>query len=103
LADFSSVVVTDKAVLFDGIELPAYIAQGGISFKPGGWDDVNRLTVEFLVGPVVFTDPTVEAEVVSEDYNESERRWNTLAFWIFAEWQMATDRTNKLTKEFLGG
>lgn len=103
MADFSSVVVTDKAVLFDGMELPCHIAQGGISFKPGGSDDINRLTVEFLVGPVVFTDPTVEAEVAGEDYDESERRWNTLAFWIFAEWRMATDRIDKLTKEFHSG
>ncbi|QTF81463.1 hypothetical protein SEA_TARSUSIV_39 [Mycobacterium phage TarsusIV] len=50
------VLVTDKAVFFDGLELPWYIAEDGISFKPGGRDDFNRLTVEFLVSTVMFSD-----------------------------------------------
>ncbi|AYD87069.1 hypothetical protein SEA_NICOLETERA_42 [Mycobacterium phage NicoleTera] len=51
------VLVTDKAVYFDGWELPWFIAEDGISFTPGGRDDINRLTVEFLVGTVTFRDP----------------------------------------------
>ena len=54
---FPEVVVADKAVFFDGQELPWYIAQDGISFTPGGHDDINRLTVEFLVSSVTFDDP----------------------------------------------
>ncbi|AEL17918.1 hypothetical protein TRIXIE_41 [Mycobacterium phage Trixie] len=62
------VLVTEKAVYFDGQELPWHIAQDGISFKPGGRDDINRLTVEFLVGTTTFED-TWEVE------HQSEWRW----------------------------
>ena len=48
------VVVTDRAVFFDGLELPWYIAENGISFKPGGSDDLNTLTVEFIVDSTTF-------------------------------------------------
>lgn len=51
---FPEVLVTDKAVYFDGSELPWYIAERGIQFEPGGNTDVNRLTVEFLVGETTF-------------------------------------------------
>ncbi|AMS01033.1 hypothetical protein SEA_ARCHERNM_39 [Mycobacterium phage ArcherNM] len=50
------VLVTDKAVYFDGWELPWFIAKDGISFTPGGSDDINRLTVEFFVGTTTFRD-----------------------------------------------
>ncbi|AGR46455.1 hypothetical protein SEA_SUPERCHUNK_40 [Mycobacterium phage Superchunk] len=50
------VLVTDRAVFFDGLELPWYIAENGISFKPGGSNDINTLTVEFLVGTTTFKD-----------------------------------------------
>lgn len=52
----SHVLVTDKAVYFDGIfEAPCYIADGGVQFEPGP-GGCNRLTVEFLTGPVHFDD-----------------------------------------------
>lgn len=47
-------LITDKAVYFDGVELPWYISEGGIDFKPGGRDDFNRLRVEFLVDSARF-------------------------------------------------
>ena len=49
----SHVLITNKSVYFDGIfEVPCYIADSGVQFTPG--PDVNRLTVEFLTGPVHF-------------------------------------------------
>lgn len=47
------VVVTDRAVYFDGVELPWYIAEDGISFKPVV-DGFHSLTVEFLVESATF-------------------------------------------------
>lgn len=99
--DMASVLVTDRAVLFNGVELPCLIAQDGISFKPGGWSDVNRLTVEFLVGPVVFTDPSIESTVVGDRIDDSERRWNWILFWILSEWQMENLRVDDLVREYI--
>ncbi|ABE67362.1 hypothetical protein PBI_CHE12_43 [Mycobacterium phage Che12] len=48
--------MTDRAVYFDGFELPWYIAENGIHFKPGGRDGINTLTVEFFVGTTTFKD-----------------------------------------------
>lgn len=67
------VVVTDKAVYFDGKELPWLIAKDGVSFQPGGWDDVNRLTIEFLVDDTSF-------ETSWE--TKHEERWSNLRFKI---------------------
>lgn len=51
----SHVLVTDKSVYFDGLfEAPCYIAENGVKFEPGLGRDCNRLTVEFLTGPVLF-------------------------------------------------
>ncbi|QXO13318.1 hypothetical protein SEA_TROOPER_41 [Mycobacterium phage Trooper] len=52
---FAEVLVTDKAVLFDGKELPWHIAQDGVRFEPGGFDDFGRLSIDFLVEDVRFT------------------------------------------------
>ena len=68
----SHVLVTSRAVYFDGItEVPCYIAEDGVEFHPGGRSDVNRLRVEFLTGTVHFDDlsaaPTpIYDELVSE-------------------------------------
>jgi hypothetical protein len=99
--DLTLVAVTDKAVLFNGVELPGIISRNGVSFKPGGYDDLNRLTVEFLVGPVVFTDPSIESSVRCGPTDDSESRWNTLAFWAFSEWRMEAHRIDDLMKEYL--
>ncbi|AVP41885.1 hypothetical protein SEA_JSQUARED_39 [Mycobacterium phage Jsquared] len=48
------VLVTDRAVYFDGQELPWHIAEDGISFTPGGRFDINTLTVDFFVNSVTF-------------------------------------------------
>lgn len=48
------VLVTEEAVYFDGRELPWFIARNGVSFKPGGCDDINQLTITFLVESARF-------------------------------------------------
>lgn len=52
--------ITRDGVYFGDEKLPGIIAQDGVTLRPGGADDINRLTVEFLVGPVECTDPLVE-------------------------------------------
>ncbi|AOT24961.1 hypothetical protein PBI_KALPINE_41 [Mycobacterium phage Kalpine] len=49
-------MVTEKAVYFDGYELPWYISEDGIDFTPGGRDDFHRLRIEFLVDSATFKD-----------------------------------------------
>lgn len=81
-----NVLVTDKAVYFDGLELPWYIAENGISFKPGGRDAINRLTVEFFVNSATFLgiDPespgltNEEAYRLEKWWHEYESEW----FWL---------------------
>lgn len=51
--------ITRDAVYFGQHEMPGVIAQDGITLKPGGKDDMNRLTIEFLVGEVIADDPMV--------------------------------------------
>lgn len=52
--------ITCDGVYFGGEKLPGLIAEGGITLKPGSKHDINTLTVEFLVGPVMIDDATVE-------------------------------------------
>ncbi|QJD50246.1 hypothetical protein SEA_IWOKEUPLIKEDIS_43 [Mycobacterium phage Iwokeuplikedis] len=53
---FPDAVVTEKAVYFDGYELPWYISEQGVSFEPGGHDNFNRLRIEFMVNSATFRD-----------------------------------------------
>ncbi|AMS00938.1 hypothetical protein SEA_LOSER_42 [Mycobacterium phage Loser] len=80
-------MVTEKAVYFDGYELPWYISEDGIDFTPGGRDDFNRLRIEFLVGTTTFRDPW---EVWENDH---------LARWMNLRLQIADDYL-QLMKEF---
>lgn len=50
--------VTSDAVYIGDEQIPGCIAEHGITIKPGGGSDMNRLTIEFLVGPVNTDDPT---------------------------------------------
>ncbi|AOQ27875.1 hypothetical protein SEA_POMAR16_43 [Mycobacterium phage Pomar16] len=50
---FPDVVVTDRAVFFDGQELPWYIAEEGITFQVSN-TGIHTLTVDFLVEDVAF-------------------------------------------------
>lgn len=43
-------------VYFGDTKVPGLIEEGGISVKPGGHRNLNRLTVTFLVGDVVAED-----------------------------------------------
>ncbi|AMB18530.1 hypothetical protein KIY81_gp52 [Mycobacterium phage Bugsy] len=57
---FPHALVTEKAVYFDGYELPWYISQDGVSFEPGGHDNFNRLRIEFLVESATFREQSWE-------------------------------------------
>jgi hypothetical protein len=58
MTDLARVHITRDNVYFNGIAVPCYIAENGVTFVPGGQQDCNRLIVEFLVGDVVSDDPT---------------------------------------------
>lgn len=77
------VLVTDRAVYFDGFELPWFIAQNGISFKPGGHDDINTLTVEFFVNSATFLgiDPAAPWVLVEEPTAWETEYWSEW-FWL---------------------
>ena len=49
-------VITDTDVYFDGWRLPWYIASDGIRITPGGSNDINSVSIEFLVETVVVKD-----------------------------------------------
>ncbi|BBC53838.1 hypothetical protein [Mycobacterium phage PP] len=90
---FPEVLVTDRAVFFDGEELPWHIAEDGISFEPGGRDDFNRLTVEFLTGTVTFNDPwaSVHAE-----------RWHWMPRNIAFEFEKAIAEFDRIERKHVG-
>ncbi|BBC43860.1 hypothetical protein [Mycobacterium phage GS4E] len=82
---FPEVLVTEKAVYFDGYELPWYISQDGVDFKPGGRDDFHRLRIDFLVENATFREETWEDGHLA--------RWMNLRLQI-------TDDYLQLMKEF---
>lgn len=49
-------IASDGDVFIGDERLPGCIAAGGITIKPGGVADLNRLTIEFLTGPVHVED-----------------------------------------------
>lgn len=53
--------ITDSSAVYFGDEqLPGCIAEDGITIKPGGANNINRITIEFLVGPVHVDDPLAD-------------------------------------------
>lgn len=50
--------ITRDGVYFGEIKVPGIIAEDGITIKPGG-KDINKMTVEFLVGKVFVEDPMI--------------------------------------------
>lgn len=54
--------VARDGVYFGDYKMPGCIAEGGVTVKPGGGKDFNRLTVEFLVGEVTADDPTKDRQ-----------------------------------------
>lgn len=65
--------ITRDAVYFGDRKLPGLIAQDGIILKPGGANDSNRLSIEFLVGPVTADDPLVTDAPVGDSVQYSSR------------------------------
>lgn len=63
--------ITRDAVYFGEHKLPGLIAEDGIILKPGGSQDINRLTIEFLVGPVAADDPCVTDTPVGDSVQYS--------------------------------
>jgi hypothetical protein len=59
MTDLARVLITRDNVYFNGIAVPCYIAEKGITFIPGGDNDCNRLIVEFLVSTVEADDPSM--------------------------------------------
>jgi hypothetical protein len=88
------VLVTDRAVYFDGQELPWYIAKDGVSFKPGGSDDINRLTVEFLVSTTTF------AEDLKWEMDHG-RRWARLERVVAFKYNLLLLRVDQTIKEYM--
>lgn len=54
--------ITRHTVIIDGVELTMPIREGGVTVRPGGYKDVNVITVEFMVGKVRMDDPYKSAE-----------------------------------------
>ncbi|AIW02935.1 hypothetical protein KIY87_gp60 [Mycobacterium phage Malec] len=81
---FAEVVVTDKAVIFDGKELPWHIAQDGIRYDRSYYDDIGRLSIDFLVEDVHFTlrEPRGFIDLYRERFvrweDEHNDRWDRL-------------------------
>ena len=62
MKDLARVHITRDNIYFNGVAVPRYVADGGVTFIPGGSKDCNRLRIEFLVGTVVSDDPTILPE-----------------------------------------
>ncbi|AZS08242.1 hypothetical protein PBI_IRONMAN_40 [Mycobacterium phage IronMan] len=90
---FPEVEVTEKAVYFDGYELPWYISQDGVDFKPGGRDDFNRLRIEFLVSHTTFSDG-LKWEL------EHLKEWTWLKRAIALEMRVQTRAFDRIMKEY---
>ena len=63
MTDLARAHITRDNLYLNGIAMPCYIAEGGITFVPGGQMDCNRLIVEFLVGDVVADDPSFFGDI----------------------------------------
>ncbi|ASR86493.1 hypothetical protein SEA_CHANGELING_41 [Mycobacterium phage Changeling] len=92
---FAEVLVTDSAVIFDGKELPWHIAKGGVHFEPGGFDDIGRLTVEFLVEDVRFT-LTEPRGFIDLWVNE----WHWLRALLNHNYDLELNEFDRIEKEF---
>ncbi|QDK03476.1 hypothetical protein SEA_PAINTERBOY_42 [Mycobacterium phage PainterBoy] len=89
------VLVTDRAVFFDGQELPWHIAEDGIRFRPGGHDDINTLTVDFFVNNVTFEGdrpPSLMAAYMS--------RWGQIEVDMRLAYYEANVNINHVMKEY---
>lgn len=69
--------ITRDGIHFGDEKLAGLIAEDGILLKPGGHDGVNKLTVTFLVGPVVCDDPLVAARPAGTETEPATQYSNT--------------------------
>lgn len=51
-------------IYFGDDKIPGLIDADGVVLRPGGKDDINRLQVTFLVGPVVCHDAMVSSKTI---------------------------------------
>ncbi|QGJ87767.1 hypothetical protein SEA_BIANCATRI92_40 [Mycobacterium phage BiancaTri92] len=91
------VLVTDQAVYFDGYELPWFISQNGISYKPGGHDDFGRLRIEFLVSTTTFSDSAKWELARLEHMNE----WTWLKKAVALEGRVQHRAIDRIMKEYM--
>lgn len=56
MTDLPRAVIEPHRVLIDGVELPGFIAEDGVSVIPGGHRGVNRVQITFLCGEMVTED-----------------------------------------------
>ncbi|WGH21462.1 hypothetical protein SEA_TUCKER_43 [Mycobacterium phage Tucker] len=89
------VVVSDRAVFFDGWELPWHIAKDGISFSPGGYDSINTLTVDFFVNSVTFEGDRPPSRMAAY-----MARWSRIEVDIRLAYYEANVRINRTMKEY---
>lgn len=57
--------ITRDSVYIGSHKMPGCIIEDGITLKPSGGTDFNRLTITFVVGRVTVEDPWVTAEQVT--------------------------------------
>lgn len=53
-------ITRDGRVYIGDDMVPGIIAQRGVTIQPGGADDVNEITIRFIVGRVIVEDPLSE-------------------------------------------
>jgi hypothetical protein len=51
----------DYKVTIGGVELPGFIAKGGLRLETGGKSSINQLVVRFLVGDVEIDDEVIDS------------------------------------------
>ncbi|AFI24948.1 hypothetical protein [Mycobacterium phage SWU1] len=83
-------LVTDKAVYFDGRELPWHIAEDGISFQPSN-NGLHTLTVEFLVETATFK---------SQWEINHDGEWAWLKRTVDLEMRVQTRAFDRIMKEY---
>lgn len=57
--DLRARLTKEHKVFIGGVELPAYIAKGGLRLETGGTHGINQLVVRFLIGDIDIDDEVV--------------------------------------------
>lgn len=93
---FPVVRITDKAVMFDGQELPWHIAKDGIRFDYG--PDISTLTIDFLVERVEFL--VGETTFRSQWEINHDGEWQWLKRAVALEFRVQQRAFDRIEKEF---